>query len=119
MWAAFNAIAAGLVYGRRCTTRTDQVQRSFKDTSPKQQHERVIASALPISRADAARTRQLTPVHIGVVADSSPANACATRSHGDTRSRSPCHLVAPRRRQAELTGPPGSDEYKLRNDEPG
>ena len=35
-WVAFNAIAEHLDYGRRYTTRTNQVQRSFEDTSLKQ-----------------------------------------------------------------------------------
>ncbi len=35
-WVAFNAIAEHLDYGRRYTTRTSQVQRSFEDTSLKQ-----------------------------------------------------------------------------------
>jgi hypothetical protein len=33
---AFNAIAEHLDYGRRYTIRTNQVQRSFEDTSLKQ-----------------------------------------------------------------------------------
>jgi hypothetical protein len=33
---AFNAIAEHLEYGRRYTSRTSQVQRSFGDTSVKQ-----------------------------------------------------------------------------------
>jgi hypothetical protein len=35
-WTAFNAIAEHLDYGRRYTSRTDQVQRSFEDTALKQ-----------------------------------------------------------------------------------
>lgn len=35
-WVAFNAIAEHLDYGRRYTARTDQVQRSFGDTTLKQ-----------------------------------------------------------------------------------
>ena len=35
-WTAFNAIAEHLDYGRRYTSRTNQVQRSFEDTSVKQ-----------------------------------------------------------------------------------
>jgi phage/plasmid-like protein (TIGR03299 family) len=35
-WTAFNAIAEQLDYGRRYTTRTNQVQRSFEDTALKQ-----------------------------------------------------------------------------------
>jgi phage/plasmid-like protein (TIGR03299 family) len=35
-WTAFNAIAEHLDYGRRYTSRTNQVQRSFEDTSLKQ-----------------------------------------------------------------------------------
>jgi Domain of unknown function (DUF932) len=35
-WTAFNAIAEHLDYGRRRTTSTNQVQRSFQDTSVKQ-----------------------------------------------------------------------------------
>jgi len=35
-WVAFNAIAEHLDYGRRYTSRTNQVQRSFEDTSLKQ-----------------------------------------------------------------------------------
>jgi Domain of unknown function (DUF932) len=36
-WTAFNAVAEHLDYGRRYTTRTSQVQRSFEDTALKQQ----------------------------------------------------------------------------------
>jgi hypothetical protein len=35
-WVAFNAIAEHLDYGRRYTSRTNQVQRSFEDTAVKQ-----------------------------------------------------------------------------------
>jgi phage/plasmid-like protein (TIGR03299 family) len=35
-WVALNAIAEHLDYGRRYTSRTNQVQRSFEDTAPKQ-----------------------------------------------------------------------------------
>ena len=35
-WTAFNAIAEHLDYGRRYTTRTNQVQRSFEDLALKQ-----------------------------------------------------------------------------------
>jgi hypothetical protein len=35
-WTAFNAIAEHLDYGRRYTSRTNQVQRSFEDTTLKQ-----------------------------------------------------------------------------------
>lgn len=35
-WTAFNAIAEHLDYGRRYTTRTNQVQRSFEDSALKQ-----------------------------------------------------------------------------------
>lgn len=35
-WVAWNAIAEQLDYGRRYTTRTNQVQRSFEDVSLKQ-----------------------------------------------------------------------------------
>ena len=35
-WVAFNAIAEHLDYGRRYTSRTNQVQRSFEDTALKQ-----------------------------------------------------------------------------------
>ena len=34
--SAWNAIAEQLDYGRRYTARTNQVQRSFEDVSPKQ-----------------------------------------------------------------------------------
>jgi hypothetical protein len=35
-WVAFNAIAEHLDYGRRYTSRTNQVQRSFEHTAVKQ-----------------------------------------------------------------------------------
>ncbi|MBV9194654.1 MAG: hypothetical protein JO168_10965 [Solirubrobacterales bacterium] len=35
-WTAFNALAEHLNYGRRYTTRTSQIQRSFEDTGLKQ-----------------------------------------------------------------------------------
>ena len=44
-WTAFNAIAEHLDYGRRYTSRTNQVQRSFEDTSLKQRTLDLIASA--------------------------------------------------------------------------
>ena len=44
-WVAFNAIAEHLDYGRRYTTRTNQVQRSFEDTSLKQRALELIAAA--------------------------------------------------------------------------
>jgi hypothetical protein len=44
-WVALNAIAEHLGYGRRYTTRTNQVQRSFKDTSLKQRALELLAAA--------------------------------------------------------------------------
>jgi phage/plasmid-like protein (TIGR03299 family) len=44
-WVAFNAIAEHLDYGRRYTARTDQVQRSFEDTSLKQRALELIRAA--------------------------------------------------------------------------
>ena len=44
-WVAFNAIAEHPDYGRRYTTRTNQVQRSFEDTSLKQRALELIVSA--------------------------------------------------------------------------
>ncbi len=44
-WVAFNAIAEHLDYGRRYTARTNQVQRSFEDTSIKQRALERIVSA--------------------------------------------------------------------------
>jgi hypothetical protein len=35
-WIAFNVIAEHLDYGRRYTSRTNQVQRFFEETAPKQ-----------------------------------------------------------------------------------
>ena len=43
-WVAFNAIAEHLDYGRRYTARTNQVQRSFEDTSLKQRALELIVS---------------------------------------------------------------------------
>ena len=42
---AFNAIAEHLDYGRRYTTRTNQVQRSFEDTSLKQRALELVSAA--------------------------------------------------------------------------
>ena len=44
-WTAFNAIAEHLDYGRRYTSRTNQVQRSFEDTSLKQRALDLVAAA--------------------------------------------------------------------------
>jgi hypothetical protein len=44
-WAAFNAIAEHLDYGRRYTSRTSQVQRSFEDAALKQRALDLIATA--------------------------------------------------------------------------
>ena len=44
-WTAFNAIAEHLDYGRRYTTRTSQVQRSFEDTSLKQRALELMSAA--------------------------------------------------------------------------
>jgi hypothetical protein len=44
-WVAFNAIAEHLDYGRRYTTRTNQVQRSFEDTPLKQRGLELISAA--------------------------------------------------------------------------
>ena len=44
-WTAFNAIAEHLDYGRRYTTRTNQVQRSFEDTALKQRALELVAAA--------------------------------------------------------------------------
>jgi hypothetical protein len=44
-WTAFNAIAEHLDHGRRHTSRTNQVQRSFEDTSPKQRALELVCSA--------------------------------------------------------------------------
>jgi phage/plasmid-like protein (TIGR03299 family) len=44
-WVAFNAIAEQLDYGRRRTSRTNQVQRSFEDTALKQQALELVLAA--------------------------------------------------------------------------
>jgi phage/plasmid-like protein (TIGR03299 family) len=44
-WVALNAIAEHLDYGRRYTTRTNQVQRSFEDTSLKQRALELVSAA--------------------------------------------------------------------------
>jgi phage/plasmid-like protein (TIGR03299 family) len=44
-WVAFNAIAEHLEYGRRYTTRSNQVQRSFEDTSLKQRALELVLAA--------------------------------------------------------------------------
>ena len=44
-WVAFNAIAEHLDYGRRYTARTDQVQRSFEDTTLKQRALELVMTA--------------------------------------------------------------------------
>jgi Domain of unknown function (DUF932) len=44
-WVAFNAIAEHLDYGRRYTTRTNQVQRSFEDTGLKQRALELVIAA--------------------------------------------------------------------------
>jgi hypothetical protein len=44
-WVAFNAIAEHLDYGRRYTSRTNQVQRSFEDTALKQRALELVAAA--------------------------------------------------------------------------
>jgi phage/plasmid-like protein (TIGR03299 family) len=44
-WVAFNAIAEHLDYGRRYTARTNQVQRSFEDTSLKQRALELVRAA--------------------------------------------------------------------------
>jgi phage/plasmid-like protein (TIGR03299 family) len=44
-WVAFNAIAEHLDYGRRYSTRTNQVQRSFEDASRKQRALELICAA--------------------------------------------------------------------------
>ena len=43
--AAFNAIAEHLEYGRRYTTRTNHVQRSFEDTALKQRALELVTAA--------------------------------------------------------------------------
>jgi hypothetical protein len=42
---AFNAIAEHLVYGRRYTTQTNPVQRSFEDTTAKQRALELVSAA--------------------------------------------------------------------------
>jgi hypothetical protein len=44
-WTAFNAIAEHLDYGRRYTSRTNQVQRSFEDTALKQRALELVTAA--------------------------------------------------------------------------
>ena len=44
-WVAFNAIAEHLDYGRRYTARSNQVQRSFEDTSLKQRALGLVSAA--------------------------------------------------------------------------
>jgi phage/plasmid-like protein (TIGR03299 family) len=44
-WVAFNAIAEHLDYGRRYTSRTNQVQRSFEDTALKQRALELVLTA--------------------------------------------------------------------------
>jgi hypothetical protein len=44
-WVAFNAIGQHLDYGRRYTTRTNQVHRSFEDTAHKQRALELVAAA--------------------------------------------------------------------------
>jgi hypothetical protein len=44
-WVAFNAIAEHLDYGRRYTTRTSQVQRSFEDVAFKQRALELVLAA--------------------------------------------------------------------------
>ena len=44
-WVAFNAIAEHLDYGRRYTSRTSQVQRSFEDTALKQRALELVLAA--------------------------------------------------------------------------
>lgn len=44
-WTAFNAIAEHLDHGRRYTTRTNQMQRSFEDTALKQRALDLVAAA--------------------------------------------------------------------------
>ena len=44
-WTAFNAVAEHLDYGRRYTTRTNQVQRSFEDTALKQRALELVVAA--------------------------------------------------------------------------
>jgi hypothetical protein len=44
-WMAFNAIAEHPDYGRRYTMRTNQMQRSFEDTVPKQRALELVSAA--------------------------------------------------------------------------
>ena len=44
-WTAFNAVAEHLDYGRRYTTRTNQVRRSFEDTALKQRALELVVAA--------------------------------------------------------------------------
>jgi hypothetical protein len=44
-WTAFNAVAEHLDYGRRYTSRTNQVQRSFEDTALKQRALELVSAA--------------------------------------------------------------------------
>ena len=44
-WTAFNAIAEHLDYGRRYTSRSNQVQRSFEDTGAKQRALELVSAA--------------------------------------------------------------------------
>ena len=44
-WVAFNAIAEYLDYGRRYTSRTNQVQRSFEDATLKQRALQLVVAA--------------------------------------------------------------------------
>ena len=44
-WTAFNALADHLDYGRWYTTRSNQVQRSFEDTSLKQRALELVMTA--------------------------------------------------------------------------
>jgi Domain of unknown function (DUF932) len=44
-WVAFNAIAEYLDYGRRYTSRTNQIQRSFADTALKQRAFELVLAA--------------------------------------------------------------------------
>ena len=44
-WVAFNAIAEHLDYGRRYTTRSNQVQRSFEDTTIKRRALELVMTA--------------------------------------------------------------------------
>jgi hypothetical protein len=44
-WVAFNAITEHLDYGRRYTSRTNQVQRSFEDTALEQRALELVLAA--------------------------------------------------------------------------